>query len=67
VAHGPGSAALKHAIYKLVGEGYCRACIKQRLRLTSGSADEVEVIACNTPGGLDGVCLGCNASRDAAA
>jgi hypothetical protein len=55
--------ALKHTIDKLIREGYCRACVKQRLRLTGSSANEVETIARNTPRALAGVCVGCKADR----
>jgi hypothetical protein len=56
---------LKESIDKLLRAGYCRTCIKQRLRLHGTSANEVDTIASRTPRGLAGVCVGCKADRAA--
>ena len=58
-----GMPTLKESIDKLLRSGYCRTCIKQRLRLQGSSANEVDTIASRTPRALAGVCVGCKADR----
>ena len=60
-----GMPTLKESIDKLLRAGYCRTCIKQRLRLQGSSANEVDTIAGRTPRALAGVCVGCKADRGA--
>jgi hypothetical protein len=54
---------LKDSIAQLLRSGYCRSCIKQRLRLPGSSANEMDTIARTTPRGLVGRCVGCQADR----
>ena len=50
-------------VARLLGLRYCVCCIKKRLQLKDASADEVDLVARQTPGALDGFCLDCKHER----